>query len=363
LIYIYMGCVIAPALFNIFLDAALKTAFREFPEGSGFQFNRRGLGPLPDGINRAQDLRIFSLMYADDIVLFAHSADVLRTMLRVLDKVFDRFGLAVNATKTMIQSSRYDSQDAQSVQLKGGVAGLTDDFKYLGSIIAATPSLRQEVRVRRGRAWGAFQQFKQIWSNKNLRTKDKMRAYEVFVRPHLLFGVETWNATAGDLQSLEVTHSDCLRTIMGVRRIDKIPLHHIYRICNSEPLQLTITKHTLRWLGHVARQGDERYPAQTFFCSPLHGAEKAPRGRPAGSYGHSYTVMLEALGGGVLGGEKPINWLSKVFRDNDSGMLNRAAWKTLVSNLSLKSVEEARPIADRIHPMRTRSSGHIDGHG
>jgi hypothetical protein len=47
---------------------------------------------------------------------------------------------------------------------------------------------------------------------------------------------------------------------MGVRVSDQHSLQHIWKTCQVKPLASLLAQRRLRWLGHVARMPEARYP-------------------------------------------------------------------------------------------------------
>jgi hypothetical protein len=70
---------------------------------------------------------------------------------------------------------------------------------------------------------------------------------------------------------------------------------HIWSQCGTVSLPQHLTAHRLRWLGHVLRMGEERYPYQALF-SLMHDACAAPRGAPPMSWEKCVMRDLQALG-------------------------------------------------------------------
>ena len=96
------GCVIAPTLFNVFIDMVVKHAMHGMPEQGGMCV-RVHQQPRVTGDEGSIE-HIIMLMYADDVVLMAHDIEVLVEMLKVhLDRVATQFGMKVNAAKTEVQ--------------------------------------------------------------------------------------------------------------------------------------------------------------------------------------------------------------------------------------------------------------------
>jgi hypothetical protein len=215
-------------------------------------------------------------------------------MLRVLDRVATDFGMHINAAKSEIQIESPDEMEVDPVQISSGLVGSSGgSFRYLGSW-DSVDGISKEMEARRGKALGVFKNFSKIWSNRQLRVSDKMSVYKTFIQPHFLYGCETWNYTEAKVHALEVAHNDCLRQIMGVRRSERHSMHHIHQVCGSEPLGLIITRQTLRWLGHVFRMDDDRYPKHVLDCVPVDG--ERGRGRPPQGLRHTYGRLLTKVG-------------------------------------------------------------------
>eukprot|EP00955_Chlamydomonas_euryale_P101239 365333-Chlamydomonas_euryale.AAC.4 len=66
---------------------------------------------------------------------------------------------------------------------------------------------------------------------------------------------------------LEVTHSTCLRRIVGVKLTDRHRLETIREQCGTPLLEVMVRKRTLQWMGHVLRMDEDRLPRQVFDCS------------------------------------------------------------------------------------------------
>jgi hypothetical protein len=110
-----------------------------------------------------------------------------------------------------------------------------------------------------------------VWANKKLKLAHKMRVYHTYVVPCFLYGTEAGNWTAAHVSMLEIAQSACLRRIIRVSRTKRYTLQHIRTTCGSKALELTLIQRTLRWLGHVMRMPDHRYPAMAFNCMPVGG--------------------------------------------------------------------------------------------
>jgi hypothetical protein len=252
------GCVIAPLLFNTFMDFVVRRALARVQEELGHEC---GIRIFVDG----QPRTFFGMLYADDLALLSHPLCELRAMLAAMDQVCVELGLAINAGKTEVMcvdasGAMQAELAAHPIVLSGGPVTVCSAFKYLGSWLTESPTMDKEVAVRKGKAYAAFNSFAGLWSNPHLRLPDKVACYRVFVLPHMLYAAEGWNVTAAQLKTLEVVHNNCMRRMMGVRLRDRHSAKHLLATCKLEPVQVLVARAQLRWAGHVARMGPERAP-------------------------------------------------------------------------------------------------------
>jgi hypothetical protein len=315
------GCVIAPTLFNVFIDHIVRKALDMMPEGAGVSVVTRAGGTvLSSSVER-----IVMLMYADDLCLFSHDPAQLALMLKILDEVSSGFGMQINATKTEVMILQADpSADPPAFALNGGEVKTVSAFKYLGSWVTQGGGVEKEIGVRVGRALGVFASFDKIWASKKMRVQSKMRVYKTFVMPHFLYGCETWAPTKTQLTRLEIAHSHCLRRILGVSLIDRHRLTYIRQACDTEPIVSLVAKRSMQWLGHVMRMSASRLPRKTFDCTMEVAREV---GRPPASSRHYFLKLLIQQLGEIDGTRS--DW--KTFSDTAfERAQDRVGWRAVV---------------------------------
>ena len=138
-------CVIAPLLFNIYLDFVVRQAMAQMPEGCGVKLAYHADGKLKrDGCGTGGWVELLSvLLYAADMVLLSPSREDQVVMLQVMDKfAASCLGLGINASKTEILSIDKDweegdvpVQQGPEVVINEGVVKEVSHFKYLGSVL------------------------------------------------------------------------------------------------------------------------------------------------------------------------------------------------------------------------------------
>ncbi|BDA48371.1 Protein FAM91A1 [Coccomyxa sp. Obi] len=259
-------------------------------------------------------------MYADDIALVAETQEALQEALAIIDRVFIQWGMHINIRKTQIlclQSGTQTGDSSEQFWLRGQPLEQVQMFKYLGSICSADMSMQPEIASRLSRAGGAYHKLSRlkVWKDKNISVKIKVILYKVIVQSTLLYGCETWAVTNEDIRKLEVFQMRCLRRILGISLLERIPNAVTRAQCDIPEVANLIRYRRLRYLGHVARMGDTRLPLQ-FMFGTISGT--GTRGRPMKSWNDYVRDDLEAIG-------LPYNWRRKCK--------NRDEWRAAIKVL------------------------------
>lgn len=336
------GCVIAPLLFNVFFDCVVRQAQAAMPEGCGVQLSYHANGELFQRSTGAGSclFTLSTLLYADDMVLMSCCQEELECMLRIVDDICNKMGMRINASKTELLALAPSSTGPppQGVQLSGGVANYVSSFKYLGGIVDTTATCDAEVCARISKAKGRFAQMQRLWGMKNMSVSVKMRCYNAYVLPVIMFASETWALTKQQTERLECVHSSCLRQLLHVRLSDRHRLVNIRKQCGTVSLAEHLAAARLRWLGHVVRMDEGRIPQVALFSS-LHGVTKRPRGRPPVRWQDCVHSDLQRLG------------LPHQMDDLRGYCLMRGAWRSMVYRVTHPEAVGA--------PLRfSRSSSH-----
>ena len=347
------GCVIAPVLFNIYIDFVVKQALAQMPDGCGVELAYHCDGQLHRvKFGKADSVELVSiLLYADDMVLLSKDAEELAVMLQTMDKVSAGLGMHINASKTEILSvpAAGGQQVARpGVPISEGEVKQVSWFKYLGSLLDESGKLERELAARKGRALARFKQFERLWGAKHLSLATKVRCYRAYVLPILLFGSETWALTKKQSLVLERVHTSCLRQILGVKLSDRHTNVQIRAQCGIVSLATILTAYRLRWLGHVGRMERGRLPHVALFSSLHKVRKRAKRGRPPLRWEDCVAADLRQLGISVE------EW-------EDACQL-RSAWRGRLRRLTHPG-EVPMPIRVRPEGLRGRSAGqHADHH-
>ena len=277
------GDVLAPTLFNLFLDAVLSKTFSMVPD-QGVQLVYHPEAKLiGDRRKPTHSLSLSDLEYADDICLASESRSSLEQMLLALDKNCAEMGLSINARKTKIMSvdpSRSTGPDqvlAEGVKLiSEDVVENAEEYEYLGSLLTRDCTLDREISRRIGKAAASFRALSRIlWYQPRIKKHHKLRMFKAAVLPVLLYGSESWTPLAPHLCRLQGFVMRCLRVILGISRRENLRDTEVRRRAGLPTVDTLIRQRRLRWLGHIMRMEPERLPRQLLACRPAGGSRRA----------------------------------------------------------------------------------------
>ena len=242
------GCVISPWLFNLYIDGVVR-------EVNARVFGR-GL-KLVDAEDRVWELS--QLLFADDTVLVVDSEEKLQRLVAEFGRVCERRKLRVNVTKSKVMKcTRNEGGARMNVILNGEILEEVNQFKYLGSIIAAGGGVETDVSHRISEGCKVLGGMKSLMKNRGLGMNIKKVLYERVIVPTVTYGSELWGMKVSDRQKLNVFEMRCLRDMMGVTRMDRVRNDVIRQRTGVETqLATRVDRNVLRWFGHVERMDND----------------------------------------------------------------------------------------------------------
>ena len=159
---VLQGDTLAPYLFVIVLDHALRTAIDKYSEDLGFTITPRRSSRYPAET-------ISDLDFADDICLLSDTIEKAQKLLKRVETACRKVGLHLNAKKTEVVPINVPLPYIPLKTIERQELKSVDDFKYLGSWVKSS---EQDVKVRKALAWKALNKKKSVWkSNLTRRVK------------------------------------------------------------------------------------------------------------------------------------------------------------------------------------------------
>ena len=147
-----------------------------------------------DGID-VHMVKLFILLYADDIVIFANSAEGLQRNLNILHNYCQRWKLTVNVAKTKIIVFRKGGQLPRNLRFiyNGLNIEIVEKFSYLGIVLTSGGSFSNCQTTLAGQAQKAvFALNKYMYSFVNITPKHHLDLFDKLVTPILNYGCEVW---------------------------------------------------------------------------------------------------------------------------------------------------------------------------
>ena len=264
---VLQGDTLAPFLFIIVLDYALRKAIQGREEELGFTITPRRSRRHPKEV-------LTDLDFADDISLLSDEIRQAQDLLSSVESECKNVGLGLNGPKTKFMA--YNIEIVQPLHTLDGTAlELKEDFKYLGSW---ADSSTKDIDIRKALAWKALNDMNRIWTS-NMRIELKRKFFVATVESILLYGCEAWTLTKAMEKSLDGTYTRMLRRALNVHWSDRVTNVTLYG--GLPKLSNKVAARRLRLAGHCLRHPDLG-AHRLILWEPTHGHRC--RGRPATTY-------------------------------------------------------------------------------
>ena len=323
------GAVLSPLLYAIFINAL------------ALELNQLGLGVS------VFDRRISVLLYADDIVLVADSAEDLQRMLNCANayacKWRFRFNTKAGKSDVLISGAADDHKEEARFSLGSQPLHISDEYRYLGVEIGRADSWDRHLeRV----LLAARMQMLSVWhavrGRAPLHIATAVHLFKTQVRPIMEYAESLWGCLCSNryltqLDRLQITYG---RLVLRLPR--QVANEYILRELHLEPMRERAEKAQLNFFGRLAAMGPQRLAGHIFRqrCDEV----------DQGAAGHSWCNYVKPLLLGVPSlrvawetRSKPVNW---------KGLVNvacRAKALTLSDHqLNLKS---SLALFKRLRPM------------
>jgi len=244
------GDALSPVLFVCYLEAALRQA-------------RQQLMPRPISDSSIPP----ELEYADDMNLISTSRPWLEDALPVLADSFRSWNLHINEDKTeWVELNHASSPDEEPWR----------KTRFLGSLLGESQDISRRIQL----AAAAYNTLQSLWLRRSrVEERRRLKLYEAFVLPVLLYNAGTWGVPGADLERLNVFHRKQLRHLLGIYHPDHISNDHLYARCNTTPIAAMVERSRWRLLGHVLRLSSDvpARQAMELYYTPCKAYRGAPR--------------------------------------------------------------------------------------
>ncbi|MEW8548127.1 MAG: reverse transcriptase family protein, partial [Candidatus Thiodiazotropha sp.] len=225
---------LSPILFSLFLN--------DLSEFLSHSFN--GLEHVTNLVHQTLDtqeievyMRLYMLLYADDTVLLAESADELQAALNAMFLYCKTWNLTVNPTKTkIVVFSKSNYQDRYMFRYDGKALDVETDFSYLGMTFdrkgkffkARTRLIGQARRA----SFAVIRKSRKL----NLPVDIQLKLFDHMIAPIILYGSEIWGYENCEL--IELFHFKYCKQLLHLK--SSTPKVMVYGELGRYPMQLYI---------------------------------------------------------------------------------------------------------------------------
>ena len=252
------GCPLSPILFNYFVDE-LSRKLKESGYGIGFE-----------GAN------LHSLLYADDVVLFAHSAADLQGLIDVVDQFCRRWHMDINVKKSEVMVVDGKSK-CKHCHLSGSFKDLlpgccpptcarwhcrgtplkvVNKYKYLGIWFTSDLSWHEHIRVVLAKVAGKTKALGTLFANHRVPSRAKALVWLASARPNLEYGSEVWEPTLAEAKKLESAQTQAGNLMFSTN--SKTNGHAVRALLHVPSLALRRVRAKLTYLIKVKQMHGER---------------------------------------------------------------------------------------------------------
>jgi hypothetical protein len=160
------------------------------------------------------------------------------------------------------------------------------------------------------------------WGSSRLLSRNvKVKIYKTIILP-LMYGCETWSPTLREERRLRVFENRVLRRIFGPQRDEvtrewrKLHNEELHILYSSPNIIWQIKSRRTRWVGHVARMGEERSVYKVLMGKP---EGRRPLGKPRRIWEDGIRMDLREIGWGS------VEWI-QLAQDRDG-------WRAVVNTV------------------------------
>ena len=177
----------------------------------------------------------------------------------ICKEILEQWDLFVNEDKT--EFVRFYIAGKNELDNKGEPLKNREPWRTtvsLGSRLCSKADITQRCIL----AHSAFERYNKVWAaGTRISLATKIKLYEAFVTPVLLYNSNSWAAPQNILNKIDVCQRKHLRRIINMTYPKIISNKDLYARCNVTPLSERVTKSRWKMLGHILRS-DCNSPAQ-----------------------------------------------------------------------------------------------------
>lgn len=233
------GCLLSPALFCIYIAGLEK------------ELEKRFIGGVKVG-----RCRVWSLAYADDMVLLAEGREALEDMIGTMRKFFKKRDLILSTEKTKVMVfGKKKKEKKEKWMWEGKEMEEVKEFKYLGFIFERNGGYEKHLKELRNKGLCAS---RKVWGlgekicSGDIRRRKRLFSY--LVGSVMAYGVEIWGWK--EREGLEKIQENHFRWILGLDYCT--PRYLVRKELNVNKMREKWSMRALKYEERIRKLGEER---------------------------------------------------------------------------------------------------------
>lgn len=225
---------LSPLLFSLFLND-LETYMNKVCDGSPFVSNLVELLLETDDI--VIYLKLFLLLYADDTIIFAESAEKLQVAMNCLDNYCKLWKLKINIDKTkVVIFSKGKIRNIPKFSFNNIPVEVVFNYKYLGILFNYNGTFTNALKSLCDQASKALIAVNAKIKKLSLPVDMQLELFDSVVKPILLYGCDVWGFH--DCKIIERFHLKFLKNVLKVK--PSTPSIIVYGELGRNPLLIDV---------------------------------------------------------------------------------------------------------------------------
>ena len=217
-------------------------------------------------------LKLFVLLYADDTVILAESAEDLKSALKVYELYCNTWKLTINSSKSNVLIFSKGRMPYYEFTLNGSQLEVVSEYKYLGILFCRSGSfLRAKKHIAdqaRKAVFALLKKAKQLL----LPIDIQIDLFNKCIRPILLYGCEVWGY--GNVAILEQVQLRFLKFVLNLKKTT--PNYIVYGETGVLPLRIEINYRIISYWTKLVSADNNKLCSQLYFIAKsyfdnLHG--------------------------------------------------------------------------------------------
>ena len=205
------------------------------------------------------------------------------------------------------------STSTSTAQVADGHVEVVDAFVYLGCMTDSSGGSKGEVLRPIGIARSSINMLERRICKSGIRLKTKIRLYQTYIVPVLMYGCATWTTTKYLLSRLDAFDTWALRKILRIPYTRHVLNAEVRGSTRCSPLSHLVTNRRLRLFGHTARSSsrDDHNRALAAAIQQVTSYWTRPIGRTSHTWLRTIEANLGPLNFGLA-----TAWRKATTRDN-----------------------------------------------